>query len=133
MDALIEIGHPVQEVCVQSAELEPILDGFNPNEYLIFNWCEELPGIPRSASQVAQALDRMGFTYTGTGADALAFSQDKRQVKAQSALPGYSHTTLANCYHRQFRWMGLLPGYRQAGSRALQLWGHPRGCGFISH
>jgi len=27
-DALHEVGHPVQEVCVQSAELEPILDGF---------------------------------------------------------------------------------------------------------
>src|SRR5512136_1286237 len=87
-NALVDVGHLVQEVCVQSTELEPILDGFNPDEYLIFNWCEELPGIPRSASLVAKALDRMGFTYTGTGTQALAFSQDKRQVKAHLCAQG---------------------------------------------
>jgi len=82
-DALVEEGHPVQEVCVQSPELETHLGGVNPNDYLIFNWCEELPGIPRSASLVAKKLDRMGFTYTGASAEALVFSQDKRQVKAR--------------------------------------------------
>jgi D-alanine-D-alanine ligase len=87
-DALVEFGHPVQEVCVQSAELEPILDGFNPNEHLIFNWCEELPGIPRSASQVVKILDLMGFTYTGASADALAFSQDKPLVKERLRAQG---------------------------------------------
>ena len=88
MDSLTEIGHSIQEVCVQSPDLEMYLEGVNPNEYLIFNWCEELPGIPRSASLVARALDRMGFTYTGTGADALAFSQDKRQVKSSLRCQG---------------------------------------------
>jgi len=88
MDSLAEIGHSIQEVCVQSPELERYLEGVDPNEHLIFNWCEELPGIPHSAFQVAQALDRMGFTYTGTGADALAFSQDKREVKASLRRQG---------------------------------------------
>jgi D-alanine-D-alanine ligase len=88
MDSLTEVGHPVQEVCVQSPELEMYLDGVNPNEHLVFNWCEELPGIPRSASLVAKTLDRMGFTYTGTSADALAFSQDKRLVKASMRAQG---------------------------------------------
>ena len=87
-DALIEVGHPIQEVCVQSDELETHLEGVNPNQHLIFNWCEELPGIPRSASQVAQILDRMGFTYTGASADALAFSQDKPQVKVSLRAQG---------------------------------------------
>jgi len=87
-DALVEVGHPVQEVCVQSAELETHLDGVNPNEHLILNWCEELPGIPRSASLVAKALDRMGFTYTGASAEALVFSQDKRLVKARLRAQG---------------------------------------------
>lgn len=83
MNSLIEVGHPVQEVCVQSAELETALEGINPDENLIFNWCEELSGIPRSAYRVAQSLDQMGFTYTGSDANALAFSQDKRLVKAR--------------------------------------------------
>lgn len=82
-EALVEIGHPVQDICVQSAELEMYLDGIDPDDFLVFNWCEELPGIPRSASIVVKALDRMGFTYTGAGAEALAFNQDKRQVKAR--------------------------------------------------
>ena len=88
MDSLVEVGHPVQEVCVQSAELETVLEGFSPDEHLIFNWCEELPGIPRSASLVAQSLDQMGFTYTGSSADALALSQDKRLVKARLCAQG---------------------------------------------
>ena len=37
IDALIEVGHIVQEVCVQSADLEMALEGFNPDEYIIFN------------------------------------------------------------------------------------------------
>jgi len=86
--ALTEVGHPIQEVCVHSAELQEALEGFNPNEYLIFNWCEELPGIPRSASLVAQTLDLMGFTYTGASAEALTLSQDKRQVKARLRAQG---------------------------------------------
>ena len=47
-NSLIDAGHHVQEVCVQSAELETALESFNPDEHLIFNWCEELTGIPHS-------------------------------------------------------------------------------------
>jgi len=86
--ALTEVGHPIQEVCVHSADLQEALDGFSPDECLIFNWCEELPGIPRSASLVAQTLDQMGFTYTGASAEALTLSQDKRQVKARLRAQG---------------------------------------------
>jgi D-alanine-D-alanine ligase len=81
LNALVEVGHPVQAVCVQSAELESALEDFNPDEHLILNWCEELPGIPHSEYQVAQALERLGFTYTGTDSQALAVNQDKRQTK----------------------------------------------------
>ena len=88
VDSLAQLGHSIQEVCVQSPELEKYLEGVNPQENLIFNWCEELPGVPHSASLVARALDRMGFTYTGTGADALVFSQDKRKVKARLRAQG---------------------------------------------
>jgi D-alanine-D-alanine ligase len=81
VDALVEIGHPVQEVCVQTAELELALQGFSPDDHLIFNWCEELPGIHPSAHLVAQTLEKMGFIFTGADAQALSLSQDKRLVK----------------------------------------------------
>jgi D-alanine-D-alanine ligase len=81
MSALIEVGHHVQEVCVQSAELETLLEAYSPDEYIILNWCEEFPGVPHSEYQVAQTLERMGFTFTGTGSEVLALSQDKPRVK----------------------------------------------------
>ena len=80
-NALVEVGHCVQEVCVQSAELETSLEGYSPDNHIIFNWCEELPGIPRSEYQVAQTLERMGFTFTGAGSQTLSLGQDKAKVK----------------------------------------------------
>jgi D-alanine-D-alanine ligase len=80
-NALVDVGHCVQEVCVQSAKLETSLEGFSPDDHIIFNWCEELPGIPHSEYQAAQMLERMGFTFTGAGSNTLALSQDKPRVK----------------------------------------------------
>src|SRR4030042_5765891 len=74
-NSLADVGHLVQKVCIQSVELEPPLEGFKPDEYLIFNWCEELPGIPHSESQVAQSLERLGFTFTGAGSQTLSLYQ----------------------------------------------------------
>jgi len=81
VDALVDVGHPVEDVCVQSPELEVYLGDVNPKEYLVFNWCEEIPGMPRSAHRVVSILEQMGFTYTGTESRGLAISQDKRMVK----------------------------------------------------
>jgi D-alanine-D-alanine ligase len=80
-DSLVEIGHRVQKVSVQSAELETFLEGYSADEHIIFNWCEELPGIPRSEYQVSQTLERMGFTFTGARSQTLALGQDKPRVK----------------------------------------------------
>jgi D-alanine-D-alanine ligase len=80
-DSLVRIGHRVHKVCVQSAELETFLEGYSPSDHIIFNWCEELPGIPRSEYQVAQTLERMGYTFTGSGSQTLALGQDKPRVK----------------------------------------------------
>ncbi len=81
VDALIEVGHPVQEVCIHSADLEAALRGYSPDEYLVLNWCEELPGVPHSEAHVAQILERMGFTFTGANSLALFRSQDKPRVR----------------------------------------------------
>jgi D-alanine-D-alanine ligase len=48
---------------------------------IVFNWCEEVPGIPRSSALVALELERGGFSYTGADASALALCQDKRRIK----------------------------------------------------
>ena len=81
INALIEVGHPIQDVSIQSDDMETALESFNPDEYIVFNWCEELPGIPHSEYRVAESLERMGFTYTGADSSTLSLGQDKRRVK----------------------------------------------------
>jgi D-alanine-D-alanine ligase len=75
------VGHSVHEVCLQSAELEALLTDYNPDKYVILNWCEELPGLPLSEHKVAQKLEQLGFTFTGSDSRTLAIGQDKCWVK----------------------------------------------------
>ncbi len=81
INALIEVGHPIQDVCIQSADLETVLEGYNPDNYLVFNWCEELPGVPHSEYRVAETLERMGYTFTGSDSSTLFLGQDKSKIK----------------------------------------------------
>ena len=81
INALIEVGHPIRDVCIQSADLQMVLEGYDPNNYLVFNWCEELPGIPHSEYRVAETLERMGYTFTGSDSSTLFLGQDKSKVK----------------------------------------------------
>ena len=79
--ALLEIGHPTEMVCVEGDDLTHLLNEHRPDQYIVFNWCEEIPSLPRSAAQVAAQLEDLGFVFTGADSKALALSQDKRQIK----------------------------------------------------
>jgi D-alanine-D-alanine ligase len=81
LEGLRSVGHPVVKERLENDQLASLLSGYNPNELIVFNWCEEVPGIPRSSWMVAQELERQGFTYTGADYPSLVFSQDKRQVQ----------------------------------------------------
>jgi D-alanine-D-alanine ligase len=81
VNALQEVGHTVTNIIVETNNLPDLLHPYRSDEYIVFNWCEEIPGIPRSDVLVAQELERYGFTYTGADAAALELSQDKRRVK----------------------------------------------------
>jgi D-alanine-D-alanine ligase len=80
-EGLRAAGHSVLRARLEDDKLSSLLGGFDPAEMIVFNWCEEIPGIPRSSWMVAQELERQGFTYTGADYPALVFSQDKRQVQ----------------------------------------------------
>jgi D-alanine-D-alanine ligase len=90
-EALVETGHVVVEVvAVQDPDLIGCLRGYRPANHIVFNGCEELPGVPRSEGQVVQVLEARGFTYTGSPADVLARSWDKvgtRRLLEQQGLP----------------------------------------------
>ncbi len=74
-------GYNVIPVCLEDANLAGKLDEYAPDDYLVFNWCEEIPGVPRSAAEVARRLEDLGFTFTGADSRALTLAQDKRLVK----------------------------------------------------
>ncbi len=88
--ALRQEGHTVIELSLKSTELAQILEPFDPEDYVVFNWCEELPGIPRSDIKVTQILEKLNFLYTGSPPEVLSLSWDKAAVKTllnKNAIP----------------------------------------------
>jgi D-alanine-D-alanine ligase len=79
--ALEDVGHPTVCVAIEDQNMESRLSGFNPKDYIIFNWCESLPGVAHSEWMVAQKLEKIGFTFTGADSSVLRLSQDKHVVK----------------------------------------------------
>ena len=78
---LSKVGHSTQTICLEDDRLEKALAGCDPARHIIFNWCEEVPGIPRSSALVARKLEELGFVFTGADSHALQLSQDKPAVK----------------------------------------------------
>jgi len=79
--ALRAEGHPVINVPIYDADVEGSLLDYNPEDFIVLNWCEELPGVPCSEAMVAEALESLMYTYTGSTPDVLAVSWDKEKVK----------------------------------------------------
>lgn len=61
--------------------IERILNKYNPDDTIIFNLCETLPGIPHSEKRVVQTIENFGFTFTGNTPEMLDLSYDKFRVK----------------------------------------------------
>ncbi|MCX7847327.1 MAG: hypothetical protein N2595_04795 [bacterium] len=79
--ALEASGHEVTYVPVMSADLEAAMESCDPAACIVFNWCEELPGVPHSEPLVAAMLEAAGYVYTGASGPVLALAQDKPRVK----------------------------------------------------
>ena len=61
--------------------LGKLLDRYNPDNTIVFNLCETLPGIQHSESRVLEIIESMGFTYTGNMPEVIEMSYDKQKVK----------------------------------------------------
>ncbi|HQL00144.1 MAG TPA: ATP-grasp domain-containing protein [Smithellaceae bacterium] len=88
--ALVGMGHPLVLVAVTEDDLGSLLDSFDPSEYILFNWCEGLPGLAHSEWLAAKRLEMLGFTFTGADSETLALAQDKFKVKLlldQAGIP----------------------------------------------
>ena len=64
------------------------LDDFDPREWLVWNWGEELAGRPWSDAEVAEHLERRGFAYTGASPHLIRVAQDRMRVKRQVQAAG---------------------------------------------
>src|SRR4030067_138080 len=54
--ALREEGHPVTNVPVYDADLGKCLRNYDPRDFIVLNWGDELPGLTRSEALVAESL-----------------------------------------------------------------------------
>lgn len=79
--ALRRAGTSVSIVYVHDSDLSAVMSRFDPDECVVFNWCESLPGVPRSESLVPKILNSLGFEFTGALSDTLKFAEDKPAVK----------------------------------------------------
>lgn len=79
--ALRALGHPVSSVTVQHANLRRLLRRFSPDDYVVFNWCEALPGVERSEPLVAKELEELGFTFSGASSQVLDLACDKERTR----------------------------------------------------
>jgi len=64
------------------------LDEFDPREWIVWNWGEELAGKPWSDAEVADELERRGFAYTGSPPDAMRLAQDRMRLKRRLQAEG---------------------------------------------
>ncbi len=80
-DGLARAGLDTVMVPVDKPDLEKALRPYSPEDCIVFNWCESLPGIEHSEGAVVRELDRLGFTFTGSTAHALDLSINKPLVK----------------------------------------------------
>jgi D-alanine-D-alanine ligase len=95
--SLMEQGHTVSAVAVDHENLPVLLEPFDPDSWVVFNWCEEIPGSPRSDWRVVKVLESMQFTYTGSPAHVLDRSWDKAGAKRRMDQHGVPTPRWALC------------------------------------
>jgi D-alanine-D-alanine ligase len=99
-DALKQTGYPTVTVAIEDDDIAAHLRPFDPGKYIIFNWCEGLPGIEHSEWLVAKKLETLGHTFTGADSETLALAQDKHRVKAaldKASIPSPAWRIFNSC------------------------------------
>jgi len=87
-EALAAAGCDSGPKCLPTPDVAAALADGDPGECVIFNWCDALPGVPRSEAEVARELESLGFTFTGSPFQVLELSWRKEAVKARLAAAG---------------------------------------------
>ena len=80
--ALESAGHPVTPAALEDAGLDLLLSGHSAEKQIVFNQCENIPGITQSEHEVARIIESLGFTYTGSPPDVLKLAANKIETKS---------------------------------------------------
>ncbi len=80
-EAIQQAGFSVRKIPIVSPNFDKVLSAYDPIDHIVFNWCEEIPGVPDGEVKVAQILESAGFTYTGSTPPVLELCQNKLRVK----------------------------------------------------
>jgi D-alanine-D-alanine ligase len=79
--SIAAIGHPVSSVAVRDPDVAAAMRGRDPASVVVFNWCEDLPGVHRGDTIAARALEDAAFVFTGPSSAVLDACWDKVRVK----------------------------------------------------
>ncbi|MDD4102890.1 MAG: hypothetical protein PHU80_09730 [Kiritimatiellae bacterium] len=82
IDALQQAGHPVQTAELRDSGLDTLLDNYSADDFVVFNQCESLPGVPHSEHAAVRIIEDCGFAYTGSAPEVLALTEDKAETKS---------------------------------------------------
>jgi len=85
-NGLREQGYTFETLCFFD-DISP-LDRYDPREWLIWNWGEEMAGRPWSEAEVASELERRGFAFTGSPSATLRATQNRLAVKERLQAAG---------------------------------------------
>src|SRR5262245_41249891 len=59
-----------------------VLNAFDPREWLVWNWGEEMAGQPWTEAVVAAEIEKRGFAYTGSPPEVLERTKSRHYIKA---------------------------------------------------
>ncbi|MBU4267309.1 MAG: ATP-grasp domain-containing protein [Acidobacteria bacterium] len=80
-NSLDQLGHPVSLLKITDDKLHETLSEYQPDEWIIMNLCEEIPGQPHSEAEVAAALEQRNMVYTGSSPETICNCENKHYVK----------------------------------------------------
>jgi D-alanine-D-alanine ligase len=66
---------------LSNPRLEAVLEKHSPEDTIVFNLCEALPGIPCSERRVVEIIQGKGFTCSGNLPEVIDLSYDKKKTK----------------------------------------------------
>jgi D-alanine-D-alanine ligase len=79
LEGLRAEGHTV-ELAMYFDDLS-VLDKFDPRQWLVWNWGEEMAGQPWTEAVVAAEIEKRGFAYTGSPPEVLKRTQSRPYIK----------------------------------------------------